>query len=277
MKIIKYIWLSALILLFGCNNSEHKNDKSGDKINVISLMPSVTRTIYELNASDQLKGCTSYCITIPSDSIPVVSDMLHPNIEKIVSLKPDVVFVSNMSQPSDIEALKKIGIKIITLPSPKNFDEICTQFTDVAVNIGQKERAQKIINNYRSKLDSIQNSSIKQSKRSMFIQIGTSPIFGVLPDTFMNDYILYTNGENIIKSKLNGIVNREYIITCNPDYIFIVNMDGNANNEIQEWKKFGSLKAVKNNNIYVIDDIACQPTPHAFISTIEQITQTINK
>ena len=76
----------------GCSGNREANE---DFV-VVSLAPSATRIIYELGAQNSLKGCTSYCSTAPEDSIEVVSDILTPNIEKIISLKPNLVVATAM-------------------------------------------------------------------------------------------------------------------------------------------------------------------------------------
>src|SRR5260221_14706157 len=70
----------------------------------VSLAPSLTENIFAVGAGDRLVGVTSYC-NYPEQAklIQKVGDTISPNLEMIVALKPDVVFVSTASQ---IEAFK---------------------------------------------------------------------------------------------------------------------------------------------------------------------------
>src|SRR6185369_15142923 len=70
----------------------------------ISLAPSLTENIFAVGAGARLVGVTTYC-NYPEEakSIQKVGDTISPNLETIVALKPDVVFVSTASQ---IEAFK---------------------------------------------------------------------------------------------------------------------------------------------------------------------------
>ena len=63
----------------------------------------MTESIFAVGAGDRLVGDTTYCnYPEAAKSIQKVGDTLNPNIETIVALKPDVVFVSGASQLRDI-------------------------------------------------------------------------------------------------------------------------------------------------------------------------------
>src|SRR5215204_3843547 len=66
---------------------------------VISLAPNLTEIVFAVGAGDRLVGRTSYCDFPPeAKSVPEVGDTLHPSLERIISLKPQVVLVSTASQ-----------------------------------------------------------------------------------------------------------------------------------------------------------------------------------
>ncbi|NJO91967.1 MAG: ABC transporter substrate-binding protein, partial [Chloroflexia bacterium] len=61
------------------------------------MAPSITKNIYLLEAQDKLVGCTSYCITKKEDNIPVIGSAVKVNIEKLYSLKPDLVITAGLT------------------------------------------------------------------------------------------------------------------------------------------------------------------------------------
>ncbi len=119
---------------------------------VISLAPSVTENIYLVGAQDKLVGCTSYCTQAVADGIEQVGSTIDVNIEKILTLKPDLVITMLMTKTQDIEAMHKLGIKVEVIPSPKNFEEICDQTMHIANLLGKKEKAKKITRTTNSRL-----------------------------------------------------------------------------------------------------------------------------
>lgn len=112
----------------------------------------------------------------------------------------------------------------------------------------------------------------------MFFQIGVDPLFSVLSNTFMDDYINFLGAENIAKTLKRGSVSREFVIANNPDYIFIVTMGMVGNEEKEIWSRYSNLTASRKKQIHIIEsDIACQPTPVTFVQTMEILEKMINE
>ena len=66
---------------------------------VISLAPNLTEIIYAIGASDRLVGNTTYCdYPEQAKNVQKVGDTLQPNIERILALRPNLIFISTSSQ-----------------------------------------------------------------------------------------------------------------------------------------------------------------------------------
>ncbi|MDD4058388.1 MAG: diphthine--ammonia ligase [Bacteroidales bacterium] len=269
--IILFTLLSILLPQIGSSEVKYKK--------IISLTPSITQSIYYLGAQEFLAGCTSYCHVAKNDGIEVVSSSIKPNLEKIAKLKPDLVLASGMISERDVNTLRRLGIKVEIFNTPKSFKEICIQFKSIGILTGKERIAEDIIQKSKERVHRIQDQMKKSGiSFSFFIQIGASPIFTVIPDTFMNDYILFSNGINIASSLRSGTVGREFIVSRNPDYIFIVTMGITGEHEEALWREFTNMKAVKQNNIFVLEsELACQPTPITFAETLEIIHSKISQ
>lgn len=244
---------------------------------IVSLAPSLTQSIYDMGAQSLLVGCTSYCHAAKSDNKPIVASAVKPNLEKIVSLKPDLVLASGLTSIKDIETLRKFGIHVEVFTTSTSFEKICSQFETIGRFTGKTDEANSILTTSRAKIKELQ-ASMKKRGFKVFIQIGASPIFAVIPNTFMDDYITLSGGENIAKELTHGTISRELVIARRPDYIFIVTMGMAAEEEKAEWQKYQSIPAVKNNKIEIIDsNVACLPTPLTFVKTLEIITKYISR
>ncbi|MGL5637239.1 MAG: helical backbone metal receptor, partial [Bacteroidales bacterium] len=176
-------------------------------LRVISLGPSLTQSIYYMGAQIQLIGCTSYCHSAKGDKKEVVASAVKPNLEKIASLKPDLVLASGFTPVRDIETLRKLGIRVEVFRSPKSFDEICDQFQHLGHLLGCDRKAGEIIHNSRQRINEIVSISKKRGTNpKVFMQIGASPIFTVIPNTFMDDYIRYNGCSNIASDLTKGTI-----------------------------------------------------------------------
>jgi len=245
---------------------------------IVSLAPSLTKNIYYLNAQEQLVGCTSYCTEALAENKEVVGSAVKINIEKLLSLKPDIIFTTPLTDPETIDLLKKFDIQIEIFPSATSFEGICDQFIEIGKLLDKEEKAQRIIADAKIRVEKLQESVRTINKEKFFFQIGADPIFTVLPNTFMNDYILLANGTNIASDLTKGTMTRESVIARDPSYIFVVTMGIVGEEELDTWKKFEALKAAKDNHIFVIDaEKACSPTPITFVETFETIIQLMQQ
>jgi len=246
---------------------------------IVSLAPSLTEIVYLLDEADKLVGCTGYCTHAINDGVEEIGSTVDVNVEKIVSLQPDLVITMLMTKQQDLETLKKLGIKVEVIPTPVSFDEICEQTHQIAEIIGCTENAQQIIEKIKGQVDSLKQLSKRSfKKQKFFFQIGANPVFTVLENTFMNDFITFCNGENIAGGMKRGTITRESVLLKNPDVIIIATMGGFGESELNTWKNFDGLNAVKNNKIFLVpSETSCSPTPDNFLKAFSDILNQLNR
>lgn len=248
-----------------------------NQLRVVSLAPSITENIYSLGGNDLLVGCTDYCMEAVADKVDVVGSAVDINVEKIFSLKPDLVLTMELTNSRDLEAMRKLGLNVIILKSPKDFNEICEQTRELAKRIGKLEEAKLLIEQTKAEVAGIQTSLPGgNKKRKIFFQLGTNPVFTVLENTFMNDFIIYCNGENIARGLKHGTITREAVLLKNPDVIIIATMGGFGEEEKQIWQQYKSLEAVKKGQVFLVSsETSCSPTPENFARALDEIAKKI--
>ncbi len=239
---------------------------------IVSLVPWVTKSIYLMGEQDRLVGCTSYCPVEASDHIPVVANAMSVNLEKTLMLKPDLVVASSLVKPETIDNLEKLGIKVISQPYPKSFEEICSCFIQIGEMIGQPAKANEIVRQQKLRLAKLKASVPAGKNPEIFIQIGAKPLFCAVPETFMDDFIRFSGGKNVASTLNSGGITREYVLKQNPDVIFIVTMGIVAEEEKETWQNYQSLSAGKSKKIFILDaDKTCSPTPILFVDALEEM------
>lgn len=272
---MKSIWkhisvlLFCLVLIYQAQGQSYKR--------IISLAPSLTMNLYYLKSEHNLAGCTSYCEIAKPDKKEIVASAVKINLEKIVSLNPDLVLASSITNPESLDMLRKFGIRVEVFPSPKNFNEICTQFTALAGLVNKRPLADSILTRVKEKADGLRKAFTWTTTPKCFIQIGANPLFAVIPNTFMADYIHYMGADNMAYGLKKGSISRESVIARNPDIIIVVTMGVIGEEEMRIWKSYPEMSAARNKKIYIIDsNMACTPTPVSFVKTLETLFQLMN-
>lgn len=87
---------------------------------VVSLVPSVTESLFDLNLGGRLVGITNYC-TRPADGVavlPRIGGTKNPNVQRIIDLAPDLVIANQEeNRREDVKALQAAGIPVwVTFP-----------------------------------------------------------------------------------------------------------------------------------------------------------------
>lgn len=258
--------LTTIILLLTVTLFVHAENRR-----IVSLAASVTRNLYAIEAGDEIVGCTRFCVTDAKDSIPVVADAINVNMEKIVSLHPDIVIASGLTPPKVLEGLNRMGIRTERLKEPADFNEICSQCLLLGQLSGREENARKVVERSKARLEAIQARTQAEKAWKVFMEIGCDPLFSALPGSFMHDYIVRSGGKNIAEGLDNAMVSKEYVLLQNPDVILVVGMGIVGEDEIGKWKAVKSLSAAKKGKIYPLDQDICSPTPATFVDTVEKI------
>ncbi|MCX5782582.1 MAG: cobalamin-binding protein [Elusimicrobia bacterium] len=272
------ITLITFLSFLLCSTAAARTSESHPQ-RIISLAPSITKSLYLLGLEKEVVAVTVYC-PIRAKEKEKIGTVLEPNIEKIVSLNPGLIIASkegNLPQP--IEKLRKLGLKVYVMDQADSFNGICKEFVKLGKITGREEKSFKIVSESRKRIESL-SAKIKAVKHpSIFWQISSKPIFTASSRSFINDFIEFAGGRNVFADlkQRHPQVSREEIITRNPDIMIITAMGAESAEVVKSWQKFPELNAVRNGNIFVVeDDLFSEPTPVAIAQGSEMIFNLID-
>lgn len=245
---------------------------------IISLGPSITKALYLLGVQDKLIANTIYCIYPPeAKKKERVGTAQKVNIEKVYSLKPDLVLATSLVDQRSTEKLKNLGIRVVTFSTPRDFNDICKQFLELGRLVGKENEAKEIVERAENEAALIREKVKNLYKPKVLIQVGARPLVAATGNYFVNDYIEFAGGINIAKDAKESIYSRERVLKENPDVIIITTMGIAVGEERKIWQKYEILNAAKFNQIYIIDtDKITSPTPQSFVKTIEEFAHILH-
>jgi iron complex transport system substrate-binding protein len=270
-----FILLSALII--SCYKKQPAV-KETIPHRIISLGPYITEMIYLLGKEDNLIANTIFCERPEAArKKEKIGSLIEINIEKIISLKPDLVFAGGLTHPKNIKKIKDLGIRVIIIPTPKSYEEICGQFLLMGRILGADEIAKKTVEDSNNIVDKIKSAAFKLKPKKVFMQIGANPLWSVNKHSYLNDFIEFSNAINISKDSPSGIYSKEKVVEQNPDIILITAMGINDEIEKNNWLQFKSINASINNLIFKLDsNEVCSANPVTFAVSLAKIVKLIH-
>ena len=271
MKTVFKILLLLILLLSSNLFAEYKR--------IVSLAPSATESLYELGIDEELIANTVYC----SDGIfkkEKIGTVTEPNIEKIVSLNPDLIIATKEGNyKTVIDKLIRLKLTVYVMEPYSSFEDVCSNFQQLADYLNKSDVAKEIVATVKEEVLSLSNKEENSNKEKIFWEVGANPIFTVGKQSFVNEYNKYINGINIFENidMRYPNISVESVIEKNPDVILLVNMGDVSDQEIYKWNKYKNITAVKNNKIYLLEanDIFT-PTPKRFLNGIKVLRSKLN-
>ncbi len=170
---------------------------------IISLVPSITETLFVLGLDERLIGVTRYC-TEPSASVAAkakVGGQKNPDLKEIQSLQPDLVF-ANMEENrrEDVGALEAMGIGVYTT-YPRTVEQGIAMIRDLGRVTGTEEKADTIALPIETAYREISEEAKRQKPLRVFCPIWRKPYMSINRDTYIHDVLQTCGGQNIFAER----------------------------------------------------------------------------
>ena len=243
---------------------------------VVSLAPSATEMIFASGAGDRLVGVTTFCnFPEAAKSIEKIGDTQTPNIERIIALKPDVVFVSTASQlEAFMNTLQQQNIAVY-VTDPKGIAGVTENLRTLGRLFGTEDDAGKIADELQNRAAAVDHRVSSGPRPKIFVQISKEPLFTIGTNAFLTEVIERAGGESVTKDVPSGFpkLSKETASAMAPEVIILSDSEDNREpNEV-----FRKSPAVVNGRVYKIDaDIISRPGPR-LVDALEQIAGFIRK
>jgi len=274
-KAIFFAFLSVLILGHAKEaGSETFKDVLGRQVelrevpsSLIPLAPSLTEILYFLGLGDRVVGVTTFSQYPPeARKKPKVGSYINLNVEKIISLSPDLVIGTvDGNEPRVIDILEQAGTKVYIV-NPRNVEELLETIVKVGEVCGIPQRAQRLAVELRRPVSRIERKTRLLRKPLVFLQINIKPIMTVNRHTFQHDLIRLAGGVNMARDEKVPYprINIEEVIKRKPDVILISSMErgGLFERARKEWLKWITIPAVRDSRVHLVDsDLIDRPSP----------------
>ena len=258
-------------------------DEKPEKL--VSLMPSNTEIVFALGLGEALVGVSDY------DNYPKEATEkekvggMEFNVEKIISLNPDVVLAHASSAHNSTDGLQQIrdaGIDVVVVNDASTFEDVYKSMEMIGQATGAGTEADKLVADMKERLAAIKEKAAAISdsdKKSVYIEVSEEPnLFTTGKNTFMQEMLDTINANNIISEEGWIQVDQEAVIAANPDVIITTYgaySEKSPIDQINSRKGWQELKAVKEKQIVDVDSDMVTRSGPRLVEGVEAVAKAV--
>jgi iron complex transport system substrate-binding protein len=220
---------------------------------IVSLAPSVTETLFALNAGPNVVGVSDYCDYPPEvRSLPHVGSFLTPNLEAIIALRPTLVIGLWLSSDvRQIRALKSMGYPVL-LVKDGSLEEIDNSIEAVGARIGREIEAHHLVAQIRAQIAAVRERLAAVKSERALMLVGHQPIVAVGRGTYLDELLKIAHAENIAAAANEEWphLSMEYIIAMRPEVILDGSMGNDPSSSSSFWEKYPTIPAVRERRVF---------------------------
>lgn len=265
-------------------------DRAGKEITVpeeitkvISMAPATSQVLEELGLTELLVAVdtqTPYYVE-GTDELPQF-DMMTPDCESLLALNPDIVFVTGMSYVGSDDPYSELtaaGICVAEIPSSESIAAIQEDILFISQCFGMPEDGEAIVADMEERIQAVREvSEMITEKKSVLFEIAALPyIYSFGEGVFLDEMLDLIGAENVLGDQEGWLsVTEESALAANPDVILTsVNYIEDPVGEILGREGWESIEAVKNQQVYYIDNAASSLPNQHVVDALEQMAKAV--
>ncbi|WP_312421607.1 ABC transporter substrate-binding protein [Anaerospora hongkongensis] len=239
---------------------------------IVSMSPGNTEIVFALGAGDRVVGVTSYS-DYPEEAKtkPTIGGYHAPDVEKIVSLAPDVVFAMTDIQAKYIQILRQAGIRVVAV-EPKTLPEILNAIDIISEALGEEARGRQLHQELAGQLDQVRRQVGTAPAKRTFLEVWDTPLLTVGRQSFIHDLITQAGGINVSADKNVDYTpcDIEQLYAYNPEVYVVLSHSRDDIRSVITNPNLAAIQAVKTNQVFSItDDLLQRPGPRSFTGLVK--------
>ena len=231
---------------------------------IVSLVPAVTEMLFAIGAGDRVVGVSSFDKFPPEVTrIPKVGALLDPNLDLILSLKPDLVVLYH-SQADFRTQLQRASVPAYAY-THAGLADVTQTIRAVGDRIGRPEQGRQLAGQIEARLDALRKRFATGARPRTLVVFGRENfalrgIYASGGRGFIHDMLTVAGGDNVFADVQREAVQAttELILARRPDVILELRADpmtpDEERKEAATWNQLASLPAVRAKRVHIITD-----------------------
>jgi iron complex transport system substrate-binding protein len=223
---------------------------------IISMSPHVTELLFAAGGGARVVGAMNFSDYPPeAKAIPLVGSSSQIDMEKVVSLKPDLIIVWQSGNTArQLEQLRQLGIPLF-YSEPVTLDQVADSLVRLGRLLGTEVTAQAAASRYRARIAALGARYGARPPVRVFYQIWDKPLYTLNGSQIASDAIRLCGGVNIFATLpvKAPAVSVEAVLQENPEVILAGGPHDPADGGAALWKPYKGLLAVQRGNLFPSD------------------------
>jgi len=223
---------------------------------IISLSPHITELLFAAGAGDRIVGVddsSDYPAAVAG--IARVGEPAALDVEGLLRLKPTLIVVWDSGTPERRKAeLRRLNLKLYVTDQHR-LDDIGTALLEFGRLAGTEPAAAAAARRYQDELADLRAQYAGRPRLKVFYQVWDQPLYTLSGAHIVSEVLSLCGGDNVFAdlTTLAPAVDREAVLTRNPDVILIAATGAEGARQTLEWNRFSNLGAVLRHHVFTVD------------------------
>ncbi len=231
---------------------------AGVPLRIVSMVPSITETLFALGVGERVVGVSDYCDYPPEvKALPRVGTFVSPVAEAVAALTPDLILTSpSPGNESAVRALARAGVPTAVVGGDASLDEVRAAIARVAEVAGVSDRGRDLLLELDGKIQAVRAAADGKARPVVAVVVGHEPLILAGPKSYLGELVSIAGGVNLA-DEIGGRwprVGLELLVARAPEIIIDVSMGGDrppTPEALQaRWASLPGIPAVAHGRIY---------------------------
>lgn len=240
---------------------------------VVSLAPSLSEIMLELDAADRLVGVLDGGERPPALlSVPSVGRYGQVEMETLLSLRPDLVLLWPDSVPrSQREQLQQFGIPVLVVEQTR-LEGLAEQFVAVGNAVGRAGQGERLAEQFRAGLIELRSHYRRAQPLRVFYQVWNQPLYTLGGRQIVSEAIEVCGGRNVFADLTLAApqVSTEAVLAHDPEVIL-----AGSGAQLEAWKAWPQLSAVRDERLLEVPDKGLERPSFQMLGAIRKLCEVM--
>jgi len=236
---------------------------------VVCLAPSLTETVYALGLGDSVVGVTDFTDDPPeARTKPSVGGLTDASLEKIVSLRPDLVLaMGTLNREETVDELERDGIPVFVV-DPQGLQGILKSIVDIGEALNHSAEAARLVKRLESQQAAVAARVAGRPRVKVLFVVWYDPVVTSGSKSFLTDVIAAAGGQSVTADMAQAWpqISLEEVMRRSPDFLLLVRAahGGVTEEDLAAHAGWDQLAAIRRHHVIYMDEKLIHPSPIVF-------------